>query len=111
MHALLAIEGVQVPIQVVSLPINPQAREALATGKTGVVRDNDVSLVREALGRKMFQQASGTLLLLDVTLAGVLASPDLVAAYLQKYPSPAQEFRWREVWLVGPTERLALPLA
>lgn len=75
------------------------------------MRDNDVSLVREALGRKMFQQASGTLLLLDVTLAGVLASPDLVAAYLQKYPSPAQEFRWREVWLVGPTERLALPLA
>ena len=66
-----------------------------------------VELVRAAIEHKASHLAPGarrsTLLALDVSNFGTLASHALVVAYLARYDDPKVEFNFAQTWIVGPT--------
>ena len=67
-----------------------------------------VELVRAAIERKASRLAPdarrSTLLVLDASNFGALASRQLVVAYLARYGDPEVEFNFPQTWIVGPTK-------
>jgi hypothetical protein len=103
--ARLRVGTREVVVQCVSLPVESRSWQELS--EQGEVRlsgtnNEAVSLLREALLHKA-QKAKGTLLLLDMAQIGALVSPALVRTYRERFPDPASEFGFEQVWLVGPT--------
>ena len=49
--------------------------------------------------------ARGTLLALDASHFGAIVGPNLVDAYFSRYRNPEDEFKFKEVWIIGPTVR------
>ncbi len=109
---LLLIDGCQVDVQIVSLPVDPQFGKELAT-RGAASRSGDrlaaVDLVRAALEHKDLK-AKGTLLALDASHFGAIVGSKLVDDYLSMYGNPAVEFSLVGVWIIGPTTRSSVRL-
>jgi hypothetical protein len=109
---LLSIDGRQVEVQIVSLPVDPQLWKELATRRASA-RSGDrlvaVKLVRAALEHKA-GKAMGTLLALDAAHFGAMVGSKLVDAYISMHGNPADEFSLVDVWIIGPTARSSVRL-
>jgi hypothetical protein len=106
---LLSINGRDIPVQVVSVPIDPSFWKELSTQGTALTEGNVVELVRQALVHKK-DKASGTLLVLDAAQIGAIVGPALVKSYHEVYSDPEREFSLKEAWIVGPTIRSTIRL-
>jgi hypothetical protein len=66
-----------------------------------------VEWIRAALDKKVYgtrpAQWADTILALDARHSGVLATPPILESYLSRYSSPAVEFGFASVYVVGPT--------
>jgi hypothetical protein len=110
--ALLVLDGLEVPVQVVSMPSDQATWRELACRGAALRRgdaDDAVQLVRDAFLKKRMG-AKGTLLLLDASQLGAVLRSDLPARYWTKHGDPCEEFGLIDAWLVGPTCRSALCL-
>jgi hypothetical protein len=109
---LLSIDGRQVEVQIVSLPVDPQLWQELATRQASS-RSGDrlvaVGLVRAALEHKA-GRATGILLALDASHFGAMVGSKLVDAYIGMHGNPADEFSLVDVWIIGPTARSSVRL-
>ena len=105
---LLEVDGLEVGVQIrLCLPVNSQVGSELATrGASSPSGDQPeaVRWIREALKQKA-NTARGTLLALDASHFGAIVGPNLVDAYFSRYRNPEDEFKFKEVWIIGPTVR------
>jgi hypothetical protein len=110
---LLSIDGHEVIVQAVTVPTDPQVWKHLADEGTSTFAgdlEQCVRMIREALEKKR-NKAEGTLLALDASQVGAIVGPRLVGAYRTVHRDPVVEFRFREVWIVGPGVRSAVRLS
>jgi len=109
---LLLINGNRVPVQFVSLPVDPSLWKELSSrdtaSRSGTIQDA-VQLVRQALSHKK-GKAAGTILVLDAAHIGAIVGPSLVESYYAAFDDPEEEFSLIEAWIVGPTLRSAIRL-
>jgi hypothetical protein len=109
---LLSINGNRVPVQVVSLPVDPSLWKELSsrdTAATSGTSQDAVQLVRQALTHKK-GKAAGTILVLDAAHIGAIVGPSLVESYHAAFGNPEEEFSLVEAWILGPTVRSAIRL-
>jgi hypothetical protein len=66
-------------------------------------------MVRDALEHKR-HTAARTILLLDAEYVGGMVDEQLAAAYLAKHGDPADEFGFKDVWIIGPTNSSSVRL-
>jgi hypothetical protein len=105
----LSINGSTIPVQVVSVPVDPSFWKELSTRGTALKEGDGVDLVRQALLHKK-DKAIGTFLVMDAAQVGAIVGPALVENYHRAYGDPEREFSLREAWIVGPTLRSTIRL-
>ena len=101
---LISIDGEQCVVQVVTMPVDEDFWRTLNT--VGTVKEEGdlkkaVDWVRVALCKKM--NAKGAIVVLDAHHVAALVGRRLVEAYLAVYPKPANEFEFRDAWIIGAT--------
>jgi hypothetical protein len=109
---LLLINGNRVPVQCVSLPVDPSLWRNLSlrdTASTSGLSQDAVQLVRQALIHKK-GKATGTILVLDAAHVGAIVGPSLAESYRAAFGNPEEEFSLIEAWILGPTVRSAIRL-
>jgi hypothetical protein len=105
--ALLQVDGRCFTLQVTSVPADSAywCAAAQRSARTDADINGAVQWLREAIVRKSsVDDRPGTILAIDARHAGVLADSAIADAYRTRYGSPTSEFRFAQVWIVGPTE-------
>jgi hypothetical protein len=111
--ARLTIDGTDTTIQCVSVPLTSTLWASLSDWGEAELRGTAaevVTMVPQALLHKR-SKAAKAILALDMAQIGAVVRPQLAREYRKVFPDPAVEFTFREVWLVGPTERSTLLLS
>jgi hypothetical protein len=110
--AVFRVENVDYVVQVATTPSVPEFwREAsTSSARTEVGRQKGVEWLRQTIENKAAvippSQRATTILAVDARHAGVLAADPLVAAsYCSQFNSPACEYGFASVWIVGPTTK------
>ena len=108
----LRIDGKEIPVQIVTIPIEKEFWHELSQNKSLFKHGNEetaVAIIRDALLHKA-TKAKGMLLLLDAVHIGAIVTEALVDAYHKKYGEPCEEFTFADVWIVGPVEAFSIRL-
>lgn len=107
--AILHVDGARYVLQMVTAPGNPRFWQEARNGtarREGNVSDA-VTWIRDVLAKKAFgtrrEQWKETILAIDARHSGVLATAVVLASYLDRFSSPADEFGFASVWVIGPT--------
>jgi len=106
---LLEINGRLFPVQIVVVPSDQTLWRDLSMGSASRAGEPSeaVELVRAAIEHKASHLEPGarrsTVLALDASNLGALASQALVVTYLARYDDPKVEFNFAQTWIVGPT--------
>jgi hypothetical protein len=103
---------------VLQITVAPQARDFWRNAKhssasTQASKTQAASWIRDAVlskSKEPKRQDAPVVLAIDVRHAGVVAVPEQLAGYLAQYISPACEFGFASVWVVGPTAEHCLRL-
>ena len=84
------------------------SKASVSSASTVVGQSHAIEWLRGPITEKAAQMAAvhraSTLLAIDVTHAGVVADPNFLRDYLNKYGCPSTEFGFASVWVVGPTQ-------
>ena len=99
-------------------PVAPQDREFWRNAKHSsvsieITNAQVVSWLRDAVVSKSTEPTrhdDPVVLAIDVRHAAAAAVPEQLAGYLAQYSSPAREFGFASVWVVGPTAEYCLRL-
>ena len=108
---LVEINGRQFFVQIEVVPSDEGLWRDLSRGSASRAGGlwEAVELVRATIERKASRLAPdarrSTLLVLDASNVGALASRRLVVAYLERYDEPEVEFDFPQTWIVGPTKK------
>lgn len=108
---LVEINGRRFFVQIVVVPPDQAVWRDMSMGSASRAGGlwEAVEQVRAAIERKAFRLAPdarrSTLLVLDASKVGALASRRLVVAYLERYDDPEVEFNFPQTWIVGPTKK------
>jgi len=84
------------------------SKASASSASTDVGQSHAIDWLRGPITEKAAQMPpihhASTVLAIDVTHAGVVADPNFLREYLNKYGCPSTEFGFASVWVVGPTQ-------
>jgi len=107
--AILTVDDRRYVVQLATAPGADKFWQDASAGSalTQVQMHSAVGWIRAALSKKVYgtrpAQWADTILALDARHSGVLATPPILESYLSRYSSPAVEFGFASVYVVGPT--------
>ena len=107
--AILTVGNERYVVQFVTAPVADKFWQDASAGSalTQVQIQGAVEWIRAILHKKAFgtrpAQWADTILALDARHSGVLATPPILEGYLSRFSSPAVEFGFSSVHVVGPT--------